>query len=249
MSLPKVEQPVHVLTLPGINQEIRIRSFTVKEEKIILTATQDENQSYKNLIKSTIDVIKNCIVHPENLDVENLPILDIEYIFLMLRMKSKGESIPISMTCQNELEDDSTCNTENEFMIDLNQTYINRPANHSKAIDITDNIGITFQYPSLHLLEDVSQTDFDNESSFQDQLNFIIQSIENIYDDETVYDVSKESHEEIEGFLESLTDDQLDLISTKFFETIPQIRYDLDFQCNNCGYTEQVALEGLSSFF
>lgn len=249
MVLPKVEQPVHVINLPATNQEIRIRSFTVKEEKIILTATEDQEQSYSNLIKSTIDVIKNCIIHPEDLDVENLPILDIEYIFLLLRMKSKGEKIPISMTCQNVLEDGSTCNTSNEFQIDLNQSYISRPKNHSKTVDITDSIGITFEYPSLHLLENISQTNYNTQSSFNEQINFIIQSIVNIYDDESVYSAKNETHEELQNFLESLTDDQLELISSKFFETIPQIRYDLDFKCRSCEYEEKVALEGLSSFF
>lgn len=248
MALPKVDQPVHVVNLPGTNQEIRIRSFTVKEEKIILTATQDEEQPYDNLIKSTVDVVKNCIVEPEDLDVEQLPILDIEYIFLLLRMKSKGERIPISMTCKNILEDGSECNTENEFVVDLNNTYINRPKGHSKTVDITDSIGITLQYPTLNMLENINPSE-GQEQGFQDQLDFIIKSIQNIYDSDTVYDAKNENRKELEGFLESLTDDQLELISTTFFEKMPQIRYDLDFKCTNCGYEEQVPMEGLSSFF
>ena len=34
-----------------------------------------------------------------------------------------------------------------------------------------------------------------------------------------------------------------------FFDTMPKLKKHMDFSCKKCGYTENIELEGLQSFF
>ena len=52
---------------------------------------------------------------------------------------------------------------------------------------------------------------------------------------------------ELEEFILGLTQDQFAKIET-FFATIPKMRKEIEFECE-CGYKENVVLEGLASFF
>ena len=53
---------------------------------------------------------------------------------------------------------------------------------------------------------------------------------------------------ELIEFVENLKQSDLEKIS-KFFNTLPKIKKDLDFSCKKCGYQETINLEGMQSFF
>ena len=81
-----------------------------------------------------------------------------------------------------------------------------------------------------------------------------------IYDAEKMYASKDHTEQEMVDFLESLTDDQFQMIS-KFFETSPKLKHEVKLDCKNptkeskgkkksvCGYSEDLTLEGLQSFF
>jgi len=52
MALPKLDTPIHSMTLPSTGEEIKYRPFLVKEQKLMLVAqdTKDVKESYNNLI-------------------------------------------------------------------------------------------------------------------------------------------------------------------------------------------------------
>ena len=52
----------------------------------------------------------------------------------------------------------------------------------------------------------------------------------------------------LKEFVESLTQAQFVNVQ-KFFETIPTLKKQVHFKCNKCGYTEEINIEGLQSFF
>jgi predicted nucleic-acid-binding Zn-ribbon protein len=58
-------------------------------------------------------------------------------------------------------------------------------------------------------------------------------------------DVSKE---ELLSFIENLQQSSLEKIQ-KFFDTLPKIKKDVHFECKKCGYSEDITVEGLGSFF
>ena len=83
MGLPRIAVPEYSLTLPSNGTEIKYRPFLVKEEKLLLIAMESEDE--KEIATATKNVIKNCIY--ADIDVNDLPIFDVEYIFLLILAK------------------------------------------------------------------------------------------------------------------------------------------------------------------
>ena len=120
MALPKLNVTIHETILPSTERVIKFRPFLVKEEKLLLTALEDTSQSsMMNAIKS---IINNCV--QEKIEVDKLPIFDIEYLFLQLRAKSVGEEIEVGIKCPK-------CNTTVQIMVN------------------TDEIGVMLSYPII----------------------------------------------------------------------------------------------------
>ena len=98
MPLPKITVPTYTCKLPGTNKQIDFRPFLVKEEKILLLAIQQateikdikEGQSY--LIKAFKQVLEQCVL-TEKFIIDDLPVFDLEYLFIKIRSKSVGENV------------------------------------------------------------------------------------------------------------------------------------------------------------
>jgi hypothetical protein len=93
MALPKLEAPIFELTLPSTESPIRYRPFLVKEQKILLIAMESESETdMTNAIKQ---IVNNCAV--DKVDVDKMPIFDLEYFFTRLRAKSVGEQVELRL--------------------------------------------------------------------------------------------------------------------------------------------------------
>ena len=139
-SLPKLETLTYKIKLQSLQDEIEYRPFLVKEEKTIndkLSETGDD----KNIMKPMLDIINECTFH--KLDIQKLPMFDIEFLFLHIRGKSVGEQIKVNVTCP----DDEKTRVEKE--IDINEIKLSINENHTNVIDITDNIKTVMKYPSM----------------------------------------------------------------------------------------------------
>ena len=87
MALPIVETPRYECTLASQDTQVQYRPFLVKEEKILLVAMESKDNN--EIINATKQVIKACTY--DKLDVDKLPMFDIEYLLLQIRSKSVGE--------------------------------------------------------------------------------------------------------------------------------------------------------------
>ena len=68
--------------------KVKFRPFQVKrEKKFYLQALESQNQ--KQTIQALKDIIKVCTFG--QLNVDELPTFDLEYVFLQIRSKSVGE--------------------------------------------------------------------------------------------------------------------------------------------------------------
>ena len=88
MALPKLNVPKYKMKLPSTGQVVNYRPFLVKEEKLLLLATETGEQS--DLVTAIKDIITNCT---DLTTVDDLATFDIEYLFLQIRGKSVGESV------------------------------------------------------------------------------------------------------------------------------------------------------------
>ena len=87
MALPKLDVPIYELVVPSTGENIKYRPFLVKEEKILLIAM--ESGKSKDMLQSVSDIVDECTF--KKLKLGQMPMFDVEYMFLQIRAKSVGE--------------------------------------------------------------------------------------------------------------------------------------------------------------
>lgn len=243
MALPKIDVPIYTVNLLSTEKPIRFRPFTVKEEKLFLMT--NETDDVKAILETTKQVLNNCIL--DDVDIENLPMFDIENLFLNIRARSVGEVVNLKYKCNNNIKNDNNeetkCNNLVELDINILEIKPIKDSNHSKKIEITDEVGMVMKYPTIKLFEKIDIT-----SDVDSILEMAIKCIEYIYDKENVYYAKDTSKEELMEFVESLQTRDLEKIKN-FFVTMPKLKKDVLFKCKKCGYEENINVEGIESFF
>ena len=247
MGLPQIAIPEYSLELPSNGKELRYRPFLVKEEKLLLLAMESEDD--KQIMTATKNVLKNCIF--DDINVDDMAIFDIEYVFLWLRGRAKGEKLELKYTCPK-------CKTILPINLNLEDIKVTKIEGHEKKIQLTDDIGIVLKYPNMAMQSKIEKIDSENEVEIM--FKSIQLCIDYIFDNETTYANKDHTEKELEDFIESLTDDQFKKLGT-FFETMPKLQHKINLVCNgsavkegkkkktNCDYKEEITLEGLQSFF
>jgi hypothetical protein len=250
MPLPKIDLPIFELKLVSHPTPVKFRPFLVKEEKLLLMALQSGEED--TIIKTIKQIINNCLV--DELDIDKLPIFDIEYLFLNLRARSVGEQIETYFICRNVVgteKNEEGVETEveckNMMPVVINVLEIKPPVSEiSPKIYITNKVGVVLKFPTLKSFKpigDMVSTDT-NETVFE----MIYECTEYVFDDDGMYYANETPKEEFYQFLESLTQEQFDKI-TGFFEDLPKIEYDAETVCNKCGFEHKLHMEGLTDFF
>ena len=236
MALPKVGYPTYELELPSTGKTVKYRPFLVKEEKVLLLALESEDE--KQIRQAVKDLIKNCVL--SRIKVDQLPIFDLEYLFLNIRGASIGESLSLTVTCQDDNE------TKVDVKVSINDIQVFKPEGHSTKIEFDDTFGVVMTYPSMQRFIDLDflQKDLNTEEVFE----LIAESIEQIYQGEDVYDTTTTSKKEFREFVDSLTTKQFEAIQ-QFYETSPKLRHTFKVTNPKTGVESEYTLEGLQSFF
>ena len=122
MALPKIATPTYELEIPSSKDKITYRPFLVKEEKLLLLAMETEKE--EDIIHAIKTIINNCTF--EKVNVETMPLFDLEFIFLNVRAKSVGEVINLKLLCEDDKETyaDVSINLE-DIKVDFNDTHTN----------------------------------------------------------------------------------------------------------------------------
>lgn len=236
MALPKIGIPTYELELPSTGKTIKYRPFVVKEEKVLLLALESEDEKeIKNAVK---DLIKNCV--QSRVKVDDLPSFDLEYIFLRIRAASVGEEISMVVTCQDDNK------TQVEVAINLNEVNVFKPEGHTNKIMLDDITGIVLNYPGMDRFID---SEFLNKDIKTDEvINFIADSVDQIFNSEEVWDSSTTSKKEMREFIEGLTAKQFEPLQ-KFYETMPRLIHKFKVINPNTGEESEYTIEGLQNFF
>ena len=236
MALPKLGYPTYELELPSNGKTVKYRPFLVKEEKVLLMALEAKDE--KQVISAVKDLIKNCVI--SRIKVDQLPSFDLEYLFLKIRAASIGEVITLNVTCL----DDSK--TEVEVQININDVEVLKQEEHDPKIMFENNTGIIMKYPSMKQFIDREflQKDMKTEEVY----DFIADSIDQIFDEDEVYDSTTTTKKEFRTFVDSLTTKQFEKIQ-KFYETCPKLSHTFTALNPNTGKESEYTIEGLQSFF
>ena len=240
MALPKLDVPTYEIELPVSKTKIKYRPFLVKEQRNLLMAIESsESFTIQQNIK---DILYNCTL-TEGVNIEKLPIIDVEYYFVNLRAKSVGEVVESRYRCNNVV-DDVECGNIMEKEVDLTQIQVQMNEDVSAEIKLTSNISIKLKYPEFGIVKDSLQYENINDVTF----HMIAQSIEYIYDGEQFYYGHETPIAEMVQFVEGMNQEQFMKIE-EFFNNLPKLKEKVEMTCTKCGFHHVINVEGLESFF
>jgi hypothetical protein len=236
MALPKLSVPQYKVQLPSTGNDLNMRPFLVKEEKVLMIAL--ESNDMEQISKAVRDIILSCY----DLDsLEDLTVFDIEYLFLQLRAKSVGENMNIQIKCTQEECDGLTPISINVDDVEI----INQNQERTILLDEKTGVGVTMKYPSMEL---IGSLDIEKLNSVEGVMELIIKCIDSIFDNDNVFDADTESAKDLEQFVESLNSEQFRMIQG-FLQEVPAVYYKTEYECDKCKHTNEVELRGLNSFF
>lgn len=238
MALPQLKNdvPKYEMTVPSTGEVVKYRPFLVKEQKVLLVAF--ESKDSKQILNSMLDSISSCV---PNIKLDSLATFDVDYMFTQVRSKSVGETSTILHACKN-------CNEENEVKVRLDQIKVNIPENWKKTteIEISKDITVELKFPTY---KDISYLNIDDNASDAELLMDTVAACMKAVKTEDEYILVKdEPKEEVEKFINSLTNQQLEKI-TNFASNAPKLSHTQNYECKKCKTENKIELSGLQDFF
>ena len=237
MALPKASTAIYTANIPSTDEEIKFRPFLVKEEKALLIAQQSEDSTV--MVDTLKTIIQDCVVG--KIDVNALAVFDLEYLLLQIRSKSIGEIAELYFLCDT-CEDPKA---KAKVFVDLTKIKVVVNPEHSKKISLFDDVGIVMKYPNINDVNKFEHQDLDN---IEEIFGLIISSISYIYDGSEIHHTKEQTKEDLEEFINNLTQQQFQKIK-EFFETMPKLRHDIQYTCPVCSKVHNKYIEGIESFF
>lgn len=237
MALPKQNAVMYSLTLPSNGKEIKYRPFLVKDEKSLLVAQQSEDM--KVMVNSLLNVIKSCV--DGDINTNDLSTFDVEYLFTQIRAKSVGEIANLNLKCDTCTDEKAVAKVD----IDLTKVEVKKAEDHTNKIELFDDVGVIMKYPSFALIEKIQNAD---NASMDELFNIVISCMESIYNTNEIFHVKEQTKDELIDFLNNLSSEQFGKIQ-RFFETLPKMSQQIEYDCPVCNKHHSKLLEGLQSFF
>jgi hypothetical protein len=231
MPLPKISQPIFQLTLPSNNKVVHYRPFTVREEKLLLMA--QESAERKDIINVYKQLINNCAI--DQVDVDAMAAIDLEYFFVCLRAKSVSN---ISKIQVKDVDDGEMYEVE----INLDKIVVEKKDGVSNNVKLTDAIGVILKYPTFKTL-----TKVEDGSEVDTTLAILRGCVDQIYEGEEVHDTANYTKQELDDFILSLNKNQVEEIQ-KFFEAMPKLVYNAKYVTKE-KVVKDLKIEGLENFF
>jgi len=237
MALPRIDVPIYELVIPSTDEKIKFRPFLVKEEKILLIAM--ESGKPEEMIQAVQDIVDECTYN--KLKLGEMPMFDVEYLFLNIRAKSVGEVSKLKVLCQDDMK------TYAKIEIDLNEVEVQVDSEvHTNKIELSDEMGVIMKYPTIDSFTDNGIEDIKPSN----MLEVIVTCISQIYDKkgEEVYDSKDSTQKELIEFVEQMNSQQFADVQ-KFFDTMPSLKHEITVVNPKTKKKNKVVLSGLTDFF
>jgi len=234
MALPKLKTPTYELELPSTGEKVKYRPFLVKEQKHLMLAMESEKST--ELRDALATLVSSCTF--EKINPYEVPMFDIEFMFLRFRGKSVGEVVKLNVLCPDDEE------TRVEVKINLENVGVKLDADHTNEIEITKKIKIIMKYPDLN-----DMVEMENEKeAVSATFNMIKRCVHEIHDGETVYPKVDMSDTELAEFLDNMTTEPFEKIQN-FFTTMPKVIHTVEVTNPLTKKKGEVVIEGIESFF
>jgi hypothetical protein len=236
MALPKLITPTYELEIPSTDEKIKYRPFLVKEEKILMMAMESKKNT--DIVQAVKDIVSECTFNKVNIDT--VPMFDVEYIFLNIRAKSVGEVSKLKLLCPDDKETYAECE------VNLSEVEVQVGDDHTNKIELDNGMGMIMKYPSIDSFKETGITTI-NASNMLDVIGACILQIYE-EDGKKTYDPKDQTKKELTEFIEQLNTAQFKEVQ-KFFDTMPKLKHEITIKNPKTKKESKVTLTGLNDFF
>ena len=236
MALPILETASYELTLPSTDVKVKYRPFKVAEEKVLLQAL--ESQEQKQIVEALKDIVSVCTFG--NLNVDELPTFDLEYVFLQIRSKSVGEVANLKILCPDDKK------TYADVNVDLTKVDVQVDDEHTNKIQVNDSVSLLMKYPTINSVDPTK--DYSKGADTSTLFKVISDGIYQIFEGEQVHLAKDYTREELDKFIESLDSKSFKKIQ-RFYETMPKLMHEIEVENPKTKVKSKITLSGLSDFF
>ena len=198
-----------------------------------------ESGESKEMLSAIKEIVKSCTFG--EMQAEDYPMFDIEYVFLQIRSKSVGEKTKLKILCP----DDGKTYADTEIDLSKIEVYVDDDHSPNIMIDEDRKLGVVMRYPAL---KDVDADTLQGDINIQKTYKMITSCIEQIYEGEKVYLRKDTSDKELQEFVDNLSADQMQKLS-KFYNTMPRLEHKVKVKNPKTEVESEVTLKGLASFF
>lgn len=236
--LPRVTTPEYDLVLPVSRKKIKYRPFLVKEEKVLLMALEGNDE--QEMVSAIRQILSACVTGGDkNVVIDDLPLVDVEFLFMNTRAKSVGEVITLTFKCQK-------CEGDVPVKVNLNEVGVTFHDDHTTEIEVTPGFNIILKYPRISMAYSfMGGTGNEVDSIYK----MIAACIDSICQGETVYSTEDYTDEQIMDFLENLPTAALRDINFRFLQRMPALEHTVDITCEECKEHRQETVQGIANFF
>lgn len=240
--LPVIDRPIYKANVLFRTEPVSFVPFSVKESKILMMAK--EGKDIESIVGALKQILNNCLID-KTINVDDLPMVDLEWLFLNIWARSSGEKAQLYFKCNNKVDsvvpgDLDNCGMLLEFEVDLLQVPI-KNKDVEKRIMLKEDVGMVMRLPTFEMTQQIAKANTDPD------VTFAAMCVDYVYDKETVTKGDDVSLDEMIGFIESLPPDKYESIE-RFFENCPVIQQIVEKDCTKCGFHHKIVLEGLEDF-
>ena len=197
-----------------------------------------ESGKNEDILIAVKEIVDSCTFN--KLKVGNMPMFDVEYIFLQIRSKAVGEVSTLRVLCKDDNE------TYAKVKVDLTEIEVQVDDTHTNKIELTDEMGVIMKYPTIdsfaeNRIEDIKPSNM---------LDVIVTCISQIYDKKgkEVYDSKDSTKKELTEFIESLQTKHFKKLQD-FFDTMPKLKHTVTIKNPKTKKESEITLNGLNDFF
>lgn len=268
MALPVVKNLRFSVHVAELNRDIKYRAMTTGEQKLYIQAINLGDEKVLNDVN--LNIVEACTFG--EVDLKKIPTHVVDFIYLQIYMKSKGEVVPASYVCQadvkvkktqkvkvvdeetgeereedQEIEVETKCGENMSIKIPLNKAILKYPEGYEakRVIMVDETTGVKLRVPAFGDYWEIDQTQ-EITGLAED---YLYQCVDCIFDGENVQtpgtDFTITEFKEWYNTLPSSTSEKIDA----FFEELPILALDLPLTCPKCGTKHEIKLRGLSDFF
>ena len=211
--IPKISLPISVIEQPSTKKALKFRPFIVKEEKILLLAK--ESKKLQDIVLAMKQIIQNCC-QEKDFDVDNIPLFDLEFIFLRLRAISVNN---IEKFTAKDKDD----GIEYQHTIDLNAVEVQFPDPPiPNKINVTKDLTIVMKYPTVDLFNDETFSENLDKNGIYE---LVLNCVDKVFEKDTLCKMSKEETAEFLDNLDPKSHEKL----KDFLLNIPRLDYTVEY--------------------